>query len=169
MSIIKKLYNKLSYLILLLILCSFFIDIRLALTAIICMVGPIIYAVSSKQHGRLWCRHVCPRGNLYNRIGNDLRNRRKLPKILKTVTVRTIITLCLFTMFGLTIYKNYKNLLGFSTSLYGIILITTWIGLIMGYVFYPRSWCAICPVGSTIDVIEYKKKRILKSKKSSRL
>ncbi|XMB86041.1 4Fe-4S binding protein [Mycoplasmatota bacterium WC44] len=163
MNKIKRFYNKLSFLIFLFILFSIVIDIRLALAAIICIIGPIIYASSTKRHGRLWCGYVCPRGNLYNRVGKDLRNRRQLSKKLKSNITRTIIVLCLFSMFGLAIYKNYNDLRAFSTSLYGIILLTTWIGLIMAYVFYPRSWCAICPVGSIIDVIEYKKRGNSKS------
>ncbi|XMB67276.1 4Fe-4S binding protein [Mycoplasmatota bacterium zrk1] len=158
MNIIKKFYNNLSYLIFLLILCSIIIDIRLASIAIICIVGPIIYAFSTKKHGRRWCRYACPRGNFYNVVGNNLRNKRQLPKILKTVIIRTIIVLFLFCMFGLAIYHNYDDLQDFSSSFYQIILLTTWIGLIMAHVFYPRSWCAVCPVGSIIDAIEYKKK-----------
>ena len=35
------------------------------LVALICMIGPVAFAVS---RGRWWCGHACPRGNFYDRV-----------------------------------------------------------------------------------------------------
>ncbi len=35
------------------------------LAAIICMIGPVVTSIFK---GRWWCGHVCPRGNMYDRL-----------------------------------------------------------------------------------------------------
>ena len=37
----------------------------IGLLAIICMIGPVVTSIFK---GRWWCGHVCPRGNMYDRL-----------------------------------------------------------------------------------------------------
>ena len=37
----------------------------IGLLALICMIGPVVTSIFK---GRWWCGHVCPRGNMYDRL-----------------------------------------------------------------------------------------------------
>ena len=37
----------------------------IGLLALICMIGPVLTSIFK---GRWWCGHVCPRGNMYDRL-----------------------------------------------------------------------------------------------------
>ncbi|SKA87790.1 hypothetical protein SAMN05443428_10855 [Caloramator quimbayensis] len=45
-----------------------------------------------------------------------------------------------------------------SYRIYSMMFTTTTIGLILGFLFKPRTWCTICPVNTISDVILYKRR-----------
>ena len=86
--------------------------------AVICMIAPVAFAVS---RGRWWCGNACPRGSLYDRV---------------------------FTMFGIQMYRAWGNWNAMGQVFWTIILVTTIVGVILSFVYAPRTWCSFCPMGT---------------------
>ena len=70
----------------------------IGLLAIICMIGPVVTSIFK---GRWWCGHVCPRGNMYDRLLSKYSPHRPIPKFLRTFGFRLFMVFFIFTMFGI--------------------------------------------------------------------
>ena len=70
----------------------------IGLIAIICMVGPVMTSI---WKGRWWCGHVCPRGNMYDRLLSKYSPHRPIPKFVRTFGFRLFMVFFIFTMFGI--------------------------------------------------------------------
>lgn len=148
-----KTYN---YLLLVLFVILGIFDSRIALTAIICMVGPLIFALFGK--GRFWCGNLCPRGLIYDKFLSRVSKKKAAPKFLRSKLFRASVILIMFSIFGFGIYKNLGDIWGIGMVFYRMIVITTLIGVILSFFFNHRSWCNFCPMGSIASLITYTKK-----------
>ena len=60
-----------------------------------------------------------------------------------------IFMLCfIFGMFGVQLYVNGLTLAGIGRTFWNIILLTTVVGIVLGFVYAPRTWCSFCPMGT---------------------
>lgn len=147
-------WNKYSFLILIFFLLVILIDLRLIFFALICMIAPIV--IASLGFGRLWCKYLCPRGSLYEKIHTK---KRHIPIFFKSLYLKIVVLFLIFYMFGMGIYKHYGDIFSIGKVYYNIIFITTVVGISLGLLFHPRTWCVFCPMGSIADFITYIKKR----------
>ena len=106
------------------------------LLALICMIGPV---VTSIYKGRWWCGHVCPRGNMYDRL-------------------------FIFGMFGVqltfTVPWSEGGLAmwaGIGRVFWTIIVMTTIVGVVLSFIYAPRTWCSFCPMGTISSWVAPKK------------
>jgi NAD-dependent dihydropyrimidine dehydrogenase PreA subunit len=51
-------------------------------------------------------------------------------------------------MFGVQFYVNGVTLAGIGRSFWNLILITTVVGVVLGFIYAPRTWCTFCPMGT---------------------
>ena len=68
------------------------------LIALICMIGPVMTSI---WKGRWWCGHVCPRGNLYDRLLSKYSPHKPIPAFVRTFGFRLFMVFFIFGMFGL--------------------------------------------------------------------
>lgn len=151
-------WKKVSYIMLLAFIVGGFFDVRLALAAVVCMISPIIFALLNK--GRYWCGNLCPRGNFFDKIIKKISGKRPMPRFLKSIWFRTLVTLSMFMIFGLNMYINWGDLSSIALNLYRLIVITTLIGIVLALRYSHRTWCSFCPMGSTASYIIYRKKKV---------
>lgn len=62
----------------------------IGLLALICMIGPVLTSIFK---GRWWCGHVCPRGNMYDRLLSKYSPHRPIPKFVRTFGFRLFMVL----------------------------------------------------------------------------
>lgn len=148
---IKSFYKKYAYLLLLLFLTLSLFDMRFAIIAIVCMIAPLVFAISGK--GRYWCGNFCPRGNFYDNILVKISPNKKVPKFFKSTTFRLFMVVFILFNFSFGVYKNWGNLFGIGMVFYRIIAITTILGIILGLLYNQRSWCNFCPMGTLSSLI----------------
>lgn len=161
-----KLWKKYSYIILLIVICGGFFNTKVAIVAVICMLGPIILAIMGK--GRFWCGNICPRGSFYDNILKKISNKNPVPRLLKSKIFRLTIIVFMFYMFGNGLYKNWGNVEGIGLVFYRMIFITTLIGIFLSMFYNHRSWCNFCPMGTIAAFISrFKKNRKTLKVKSS--
>lgn len=126
------------------LLVAYFVP-QIGVIAIICMIGPVAMAVSK---GRYWCGHFCPRGSLYDKVVSRFSFHRPIPKFVRTKSFRVFMLLFIFGMFGIQLYLNGFSMAGIGCTFWNIILITTLVGIVLGFLFSPRTWCSFCPMGT---------------------
>ena len=68
------------------------------LIALICMIGPVITSI---WKGRWWCGHVCPRGNMYDRLLSKYSPHKPIPAFVRTFGFRLFMVFFIFSMFGI--------------------------------------------------------------------
>ena len=113
--------------------------------ALICMIGPVAFAV---RRGRWWCGNVCPRGNFYDRLLARYSPHRTIPAFVRTTAFRTFMVLFIFTMFGVQMYFAWGDINAMGRVFWTIILATTVVGVILSFIYAPRTWCSFCPMGT---------------------
>ena len=113
--------------------------------ALICMIGPVVMAV---RKGRYWCGHFCPRGSLYDKVVNRFSPHKRIPKFFRSKAFRIFMLFFIFGMFGVQLYVNGWTWAGVGRTFWNIILVTTIVGVVLGFIYAPRTWCNFCPMGT---------------------
>lgn len=98
--------------------------------------------------GRWVCGHVCPRGALFDRVVARLSPAKPIPPMLRKPKFRWTVFAALMGFMAFQISKNPTSLdhLGFVFWL--MCAVTTALGLVLAFVYHPRTWCAFCPMGT---------------------
>lgn len=113
--------------------------------ALICMLGPVLMAV---RKGRYWCGHYCPRGSLYDEVIARFSPHKRIPKFVRIKWFRVFMLFFIFGMFGVQLYVNGWSWAGVGRTFWNMIFVTTVVGVVLGFIYAPRSWCTFCPMGT---------------------
>ena len=133
------------YWILLIYLVAAYFVPELGVIAIICMIGPVAMAV---KKGRYWCGHYCPRGSFYDRVVARFSPHKPIPRFVRSKGFRIFMLCFIFAMFGVQFYMNGVTLAGVGRTFWNLILVTTIAGIVLGFIYAPRTWCSFCPMGT---------------------
>lgn len=123
----------------------------IGLIALICMIGPVLTSI---WRGRFWCGNICPRGNLYDRLLSKYSPHRPIPRFVRTSGFRLFMVFFIFTMFGLQLSQARWSEGGLAMwsdigrVFWNIILMTTVVGIVLSFIYAPRTWCSFCPMGT---------------------
>lgn len=126
------------------LLVAYFVP-EIGVIAIICMIGPVAMSV---RKGRYWCGHFCPRGSLYDKLVSRFSPHKQIPEFVRSKEFRIFMLCFIFGMFGVQLYVNGLTLAGIGRTFWNIILLTTVAGIVLGFVYAPRTWCSFCPMGT---------------------
>jgi len=132
----------------------------IGLLALICMIGPILTSV---WRGRFWCGNVCPRGNMYDRLLSKYSPHRPIPKFVRAFGFRLFMVFFIFTMFGIQLSQarwsegRMAMWSDIGRVFWTIIVMTTVVGVILSFIYAPRTWCSFCPMGSISSWVAPKK------------
>lgn len=113
--------------------------------AFLCMIGPVLTSI---WRGRYWCGHICPRGNMYDRLLAKYSPHRPIPRFVRTFGFRLFMVFFIFTMFGVQMYLGWGDWNAMGMVFWRIILLTTIVGIVLSFIYAPRTWCSFCPMGS---------------------
>lgn len=113
--------------------------------ALICMIAPVAV---SMYRGRWWCGNACPRGSLYDRVLARYSPHKPIPPVLRSKGFRIFMVMFIFTMFGVQMYRAWGDWAAMGCVFWTIILITTVVGVVLSFLFAPRTWCSFCPMGT---------------------
>ncbi|MFD3158594.1 4Fe-4S binding protein [Haloimpatiens sp. FM7330] len=160
---IAIIWKKYSFTIFLTFIILGMIDLRFALGAVICMIAPIIVALTGR--GRFWCGNICPRGNFYDRVISRYSNNKKVNKFLKSIYFRLGVIIFMFTMAGTGIKNSWGNTIAMGMVFYRLIVVTTIVGIILAFVYNHRVWCNFCPMGSIAAFINHLQSKKLNKNK----
>lgn len=138
------------------IIISFFIlgafDIRFGILGIVCMGTPILHAL--RGEGKVHCIKYCPRGSFLGKFLAKLSLGYPLPKLMGTRRFKNGLLILMGTVFTFAIIHSGGNFTKLSTAFYRFMGVSFIVGIIMGILFKPRSWCVVCPMGHATQVIK---------------
>ena len=123
----------------------------IGLLALICMIGPVVTSIFK---GRWWCGHVCPRGNMYDRLLSKYSPHRPIPRFVRTFGFRLFMVFFIFGMFGIQLSfvpwseGGLPMWAGIGKVFWTIIVMTTIVGVTLSFIYAPRTWCSFCPMGT---------------------
>lgn len=153
----KKSYQKWSWIFMILFIGLSIIDIRFGLLGFICMTVPIYHALRGR--GKIHCSHYCPRGSL---LGNFLKNislQNNLPKWIKIKTAKKVLLTWMMVMFTVSLINAGPNINRIAFAIFRLMTSSLALGVIMGIIFRPRTWCQVCPMGYGTELITKKIKK----------
>ncbi|GAA0121091.1 MAG: 4Fe-4S binding protein [Clostridium argentinense] len=148
----RKSYQKWSWIFMVLFIALSIYNVKFGLLGFICIGAPLFFVL--KKQGKVHCSHYCPRGSLLQNFLRHISLQNNLPNKFKTKIVKNIILIFMLIMFITTIISSGGNikLLGF--GLFRMMTSSLILGIILGIIYKPRSWCQICPMGYGSGLID---------------
>lgn len=138
------------------IIVSFFvlgiIDIRFGILGIVCMGAPIFHAL--KGEGKVHCAKYCPRGSFLGKFLERISRNAPLPKFMSTKKFKSALLLLMLSMFSLAVFHSGGDFTKLSFAFYRFMGMSFLVGISMGLLFKPRSWCVVCPMGYATGLIK---------------
>lgn len=128
------------------------LDMRFGLLGFLCMTLPLYHAIRGR--GKIHCSHYCPRGSLLGTFLKYISFDSNVPPYLKGKTAKNILLGLMLTMFTLSLLHSGLNLNKVAFSVFRLMMSSLAVGVIMGVVFKPRSWCQVCPMGYATGLIK---------------
>lgn len=98
--------------------------------------------------GRWVCGNLCPRGGFFEQWVSRLSPQRTIPPVLQKMSLRWGVFAALMTFMGWRLAANPTDWSHWGLVFWSMCALTTGVGLVGALLFHPRSWCAICPVGT---------------------
>lgn len=138
------------------IIVSFFVlgimDIRFGILGILCMAAPLIHALRGK--GKIHCVKYCPRGSFLGKFLGFVSRQVTLPKFMTTTGFRNGMLIFMLSMFSIAMIKAGGDFNAMAKAFYRFMGMSFIVGILMGIVFKPRSWCTVCPMGHATHLIK---------------
>ncbi|WP_432403708.1 4Fe-4S binding protein [Wukongibacter sp. M2B1] len=147
-----KSHMKWSWIFMVLFILLSIIDIRFGVLGFICMTVPMYHAIRGR--GKVHCSHYCPRGSL---LGNFLKNislQNNLPKKFKGKAVKNGLLILMMTMFSVSLIHAGPSLPRIAFAVFRLMTASLALGIVMGVIFKPRTWCQVCPMGYATGLIK---------------
>jgi len=110
-----------------------------------CMVAGLSIAV---KRGRAWCDWLCPRGSFLDVVLSPISLKKKIPDILRNTGFRIAVLSFLMLVLLTQLPRYWPSIAGMGLVFVTMLTVTTVLGIILGILFHPRSWCTICPIGT---------------------
>lgn len=128
------------------------IDFRFGILGFACMGAPMYHALRGR--GKVHCQKYCPRGSLLGRMLEHVSMNRKLPKFMMKKSFKHGLLAVMMIVFSISMYHAGWNFYRIAFSMFRFMTMSLAIGIIMGIVFKPRSWCTVCPMGTGTGLIQ---------------
>jgi hypothetical protein len=148
----RKSYQKWSWIFMVLFITLSIYDIRFGLLGFVCMGMPLFFVL--RKQGKVHCSHYCPRGSLLQTFLSHISLQNNLPNKFKTKTVKNIILSFMLIMFGITMIKSGGDIRAIGFGLFRLMMSSLILGIILGIIYKPRSWCQVCPMGYGSGLID---------------
>ncbi len=143
-------YDFLWALLLLSLLLPFF-NIHLAWLSLAFMAAPVLLTLFTNS--KAYCNKYCGRGQLYQLLGSRLKFSldRKPPRFLSSFWFRACFFMLFIVRFGMMMATSGTG--ESAAALHAAMLMTTALGVLAMFLFRPRSWCVVCPMGAMTQAI----------------
>ncbi|QZY54342.1 4Fe-4S ferredoxin [Crassaminicella profunda] len=152
---VKKSHQSWSWILMVLFITLSIIDIRFGLLGFVCIGAPIYHAL--RGEGKIHCSKYCPRGSILGKFLQSISLSNQLPKAFRGRKAKNILLTMMMIMFSISLYHafsqpNIVNAIAF--AVFRLMMVSFILGIVMGVIFKPRSWCQVCPMGHGTALIK---------------
>jgi len=147
-----KSHQKWSWIFLVGFMILSIVDFRFGILAIVCMGTPLYHAL--KGRGKIHCSHYCPRGSFLARFLSGISLNRNMPAWMKSKAAKNTLLGLMVAMFALSIAKSGGDFVKMGFAMFRFMAASTVLGILMGIIYRPRSWCQVCPMGYSTGIIK---------------
>ena len=95
---------------------------------------------------------------MYDKLLIKYSPHRPIPAFVRTRNFRLFMVVFIFTVFGVQMYMAWGNWNAMGKVFWNIILLTTVVGIVLSFVYAPRTWCSFCPMGTISSWVSPRKK-----------
>jgi polyferredoxin len=115
------------------------------------MIIPVV--LSLKGYGKSHCSHICPRGSFFGVVLNKISFQNKVPKWIAKKTTKNILLILMFSNFIVSAILSFPDPVLIGANLFRMMTISFAVGLLLGIIYKPRTWCTVCPMGHAAGMI----------------
>lgn len=112
--------------------------------------------------GRKWCDWYCPRGSFYDSLARFISPQRQMPLLFRNIKFRLGLLLFLMAIMSINLILRWPDLPQIGVFFVIMVNATTVIGIILAVFFHQRSWCMLCPIGTSVNLMSRNNKYTLK-------
>lgn len=152
----KKNYQQISWIVIVAFFLLGILDTRFGILGFICMGAPMYHAF--KGEGKVHCSKYCPRGSFLGRFLKNVSLGNALPANYRSNKVKNGMLALMITLLSLSLYHAGLNFGSIAFVLLRFMFMSFIVGIIMGMIFKPRTWCQVCPMGHAAGLISDVKK-----------
>lgn len=150
-----KSHQSWSWILMVLFIVLSVVDIRFGLLGFVCIGTPIYHALRGR--GKIHCSKYCPRGSILGKFLQSISLENNLPAGFKGKTAKNILLGLMITMFSISLYHAFQapNVIrAVAFGVFRLMMASLALGVVMGVIFKPRSWCQVCPMGHATSLIK---------------
>lgn len=151
----NKSHTNWSWIFMVIFIMLSIIDFRFGLLGMFCMGAPLYHAFRKK--GKIHCSHYCPRGSLLGKFLKNLSMEQNMPSWAKSKFSKNILLIIMMIMFSFSLYHANQegfNIMKTGFAIFRMMTVSLAVGIIIGIIFKPRSWCQVCPMGHATALID---------------
>jgi len=151
-------FFKISWIFFILFFILGIFNMYFALVGLICMLMPLILSLSGQ--GKKNCSHLCPRGSFLTKFMDKISMSKTAPKWFFKKQTKYAILILVFAVFILSVISTHGDVEKIAFIIFRMIVLTSIIAVVLGVIYKPRTWCAVCPMGHLSgEITNYKNKK----------
>jgi len=148
----KKNHMNWSWIFMILFLTLSIYDFKFGILGFVCMGAPIAHAL--KGDGKIHCQKYCPRGSLLGKFLNKISMKNNHPKFMTTKQFKNFMLFFMLAVFTVSMIHTGGDYNKIAFSMFRFMTMSLILGIILGVVYKPRTWCVICPMGHATGLIK---------------
>jgi polyferredoxin len=98
--------------------------------------------------GRSWCDWLCPRGSFADALLGRISPQSRIPRLFPSTPMRVGVMALLMGMLTFQIIRLWPDPYAIGGFFVLLLTVTTAVGVALGLVLHPRTWCYLCPIGT---------------------
>lgn len=146
-----KSHMQWAWILMVLFLVLGILDSRFGILGFLCMLAPMTHALLGR--GKAHCRAYCPRGSLLGKWLPYLSLQRDLLHFMTQKWFKLTLLALMVGVFGLSLYHAGGEFHKIAFRVFRFMAMSLGVGIVLGIVFKPRSWCVVCPMGTATGII----------------
>ena len=107
-----------------------------------------IFMVITSKRGRFYCGWLCPMGAFHERFLSLVSFKRGIWPIFKSSWFRWLLFIVMMSFMFYRLYMAWGDAKEVGAVFRMMWIISTGLAIGLGLYFIPRTWCAVCPMGS---------------------
>lgn len=107
-----------------------------------------IFMIIASKRGRFYCGWLCPMGAFHERILSQVSLEKKIPPVIKSNWFRWVLFSLMMGLMFSRLYMAWGDAKAVGAVFRLMWIVSTGLAIGLGIYYKPRTWCAVCPMGS---------------------